>query len=218
MFSIIHSFVVYVANRNLWEAASKGNVYLIMAALKAGADIGCLGSGTPEEQGLYYWPCTPLHVACGLGHKDAVKLLLSKGADLHGTESYGWTALFFAARGGKSKVISLLLNEGANIDALDGNGRTALTWAVLYGRVGAVRMLLGRGADPDIDPSLTDDNVLRKAGMWRQACTSQKTKKDIWRMFKEAREFRKKMKAMAERRNMKRIYEAKNCMPVYTGH
>ncbi len=62
----------------------------------------------------YGW--TPLMIACTCGHKDALFVLLSAGADIEATTENGQTALIWASAEGKWGMVDLLLKLGANKD------------------------------------------------------------------------------------------------------
>jgi ankyrin repeat protein len=66
--------------------------------------MGQLGSGTA------------LHIACHLGHTQAISLLLDEGADTEMLYSFGQTALHLAA-GRNAAIIARLVSSGANINA-----------------------------------------------------------------------------------------------------
>ena len=52
--------------------------------------------------------------AAANGHKDVVKLLLDRGAEVNAKDGVGWSALHLAAREGHKDVVLLLLDRGAN--------------------------------------------------------------------------------------------------------
>jgi ankyrin repeat protein len=85
------------------------------------------------------------------GHREVVKLLLEKGADLEAKDpKSGRTPLSWAASNGHEAVVKLLLEKGAELESKDpGSGRTPLSWAASNGREAVVKLLLEEGADPD---------------------------------------------------------------------
>ena len=72
--------------------------------------------------------------------------LIAKGADVNQQNSYGYSALFAAARSGDAKIVKLLLDAGANVNARSPAG-SALARAAQQGHAEIVRLLLQAGAD-----------------------------------------------------------------------
>jgi ankyrin repeat protein len=90
---------------------------------------------------------TPLIYAAVFGSVDAVRLLLDRGADAHARNSFGATALVYAA--GNEAKARLLVEHGADVNAQTRQGRTPLTIAAACnGCAAVVRLLLAKGADP----------------------------------------------------------------------
>lgn len=107
-------------------------------------------------EALVAWPKTnvewrspkdesPLMLAALKGHKDLVRKLIARDADVN---KPGWTPLHYAATGGHLEVMLMLLEEHAFIDAESPNKSTPLMMAAMYGSPAAVRLLLEAGADP----------------------------------------------------------------------
>ena len=101
---------------------------------------------------------TVLGRAAACGHKDVVKLLLSKGADINIENPQGLTPLHRAAYHGTRDMVKIFLDNGAEPNRADRDGRTPLHWAALRARSAALRdsdsyhvykLLLEYGADPD---------------------------------------------------------------------
>jgi len=82
-----------------------------------------------------------------MANRDAVKLLLDKGADINAKSPLGITALMCAAIVGKTDNLKLLLDGGADINAKDSVGGTAFMKAALAGQTDTVKLLLDKGAD-----------------------------------------------------------------------
>lgn len=78
---------------------------------------------------------TPLHLAAYGGHRDAVKALLGKGADVNQTDpKLGRSALHWAASYGHAKVVKTLIQSGADVAMVDAkSGMTALHLAIRHG-------------------------------------------------------------------------------------
>lgn len=94
---------------------------------------------------------SPLMMAAFKGHKELVRKLIARGADVNKT---GWTPLHYAATKGNLEVMLVLLDEHAYIDAESPNKTTPLMMAAKYGTADAVRLLLRAGADPRLHNEL----------------------------------------------------------------
>jgi len=90
---------------------------------------------------------SPLMLAALKGHKELVRKLIARDADVNKT---GWTPLHYAATGGHLEIMRMLLDEYAYIDAESPNKSTPLMMAAQYGTPAAVRLLLEAGADPTL--------------------------------------------------------------------
>ena len=110
-----------------WLAAQQAYVPMMRLLVEAGAD--------PTRRNAF--GTTPLMVASGLGENDArrppdhrveeaVRLLLSLGADVAAVDLGGRTALHGAAGMWEDGVIQLLVDYGADVNVEDGRGRTPL--------------------------------------------------------------------------------------------
>ncbi|KAH8669313.1 ankyrin repeat-containing domain protein [Ilyonectria robusta] len=111
---------------------------VVRLGLDDGADIR-----TPGESRK-----TLLHFAAGNGHKEVVKLLLDRHADIEARETeFNRTALQMAAENGHEEVLQLLLACGVKTSASGGLYGTALQSAVVEGHSKAALALLDHGAD-----------------------------------------------------------------------
>lgn len=106
-------------------------------------------------EALIHWPKTnvewrspkdesPLMIAALKGHKEIVKKLIARDADVN---KPGWAPLHYAATAGHLEIMRILLEEHAFIDAESPNGSTPLMMAAKYGSPEAVKLLLEAGAD-----------------------------------------------------------------------
>jgi cytochrome c len=121
---------------DIHDAAMKGDVAAITAALDAGA-------GVDESDGR----TTPLYLAVKGGHFAAAKLLIERGADVNAapTPVLG-PALMPALAKSNIELINLLLDGGANPNAQRGR-EAALHIAVRSGCLDCVKALVKAGAD-----------------------------------------------------------------------
>ena len=95
---------------------------------------------------------TPLCSAAQHGNPAAVKLLLSKGAEVDHKNENGHTALLIASCLGHANVVKVLLHDGrAQVNSRGKHDdRTALSHAAQWAHVEVVRILLEYGADPKL--------------------------------------------------------------------
>lgn len=87
-----------------------------------------------------------VHHTASIGDVEALKALLSDGADKDEKDSEGRTALHFSCGYGELRCAEVLLEAGASVDALDKNNNTALHYAAGYGQHECVKLLLKNGA------------------------------------------------------------------------
>jgi ankyrin repeat protein len=128
-----------------FQAAQSGDA----AGLRKMLDSDPTLANTENSEGL-----TLLGFAAHFGHKDAVKELLEKGADVnavsHSKVSYipSNTALHAGIAGERNEdVIRLLLEHNAQTHIYDSNGHTCLHTAAYHdNNTGIIRLLLEHGA------------------------------------------------------------------------
>lgn len=118
------------ANESLWEAARAGDTTRIAAALGQGADVNARAR----------YDVTPLIFAASNGRLEAVKLLLSRGANLNAQDSfYRASAADMAMTNGHPDVVVFLLQSGADGDGILAGGvqanQEALVRAAVAGKV-----------------------------------------------------------------------------------
>lgn len=89
---------------------------------------------------------TPLMFAAAVGSLDAMKLLVTKGADVNVQNEFGSTALIWSAT--DLNKIRYLTDHGANVNLASKRGRTALLVAAMSDHsADIVRLLIDKGAD-----------------------------------------------------------------------
>ena len=123
-------------NRAFFEAAKLGDTLLLRKLLDKGIHVNLrqtFSSGTA------------LHLAAMNGRYKAVRLLLSRGADVNAGALDNATALHYAASKGHEHILLMLLESGAEVES-----KTAMTrsTALLYATTeSSVLKLLEKGAD-----------------------------------------------------------------------
>ena len=124
------------ASDELFDAARKGDVAAVKAALDNGAAVDA----------TWRYEQTALFIAAGRGHSDVVRLLLERGAKADARDSfYKMTAVIAAAEKGKADIVTMLLDKGAP------GGESILMMAAGKGRTELLRALVKR---PGLDPKL----------------------------------------------------------------
>jgi cytochrome c len=136
------------------DAAKKGDIAAIAAALDAGANV--------NDFDVF---ATPLYYAVNRQHLDAAKLLIERGADINAGTKMGEPPLMAAVARNRLEFITLLLAHGANPNSTVGN-QTALHVAVKHGCLDCVTALVVAGADVNArtDPIRTPIHLARFYG------------------------------------------------------
>jgi ankyrin repeat protein len=92
-----------------------------------------------------------LFAAVRSGDFDAVRSLISSGADANARGKDGKTLVMIAAESGRTGALQALLESGARIDGKTLDGKTALALAARNGQREAVRVLLTAGASAKVE-------------------------------------------------------------------
>jgi len=116
------------------DAAKKGDIAGLTAALDAGADVNASSE-----------VATPLYYAADGAHLEAAKLLIERGANVNLAFKWG-PPLLAAAYSGKPEMLRLLLDAGAD-PATVFQGETALHIVAGKGCLDCVVALVEKGAD-----------------------------------------------------------------------
>ncbi|KAI9149046.1 Ankyrin-1 [Paramyrothecium foliicola] len=119
----------------LMQAVRKGRIPEMKRLLVTGLDL----HGT-QELGI------PIICAAQNGQNKAVRLLISKGADLNARDEAGSTALHAAARQDHADTVRLLCDHGSALDYQDKLQRTPLLLAAENGNQESLQALLSCGA------------------------------------------------------------------------
>lgn len=117
------------------DAAKKGDVAAISAALDAGANVNESDAVAP-----------PLYYAVSGAHLEAAKLLIEAGADVNALSGFGIGPLGPAVGKRNLDLIKLLLDHGANPNSTIGT-ETVLHSAAEHGCLDCVKALVEAGAD-----------------------------------------------------------------------
>ncbi|KAG3198516.1 hypothetical protein PC128_g5962 [Phytophthora cactorum] len=125
---------------NFYECAAEGDLECLEEIL----DSGRVGVNDVDVDGF-----TALMVAAAEGHRDVVRVLIRRGADVGvRTHELRSTALHFAAKNGDAEIVAALCEcDAAVVDSWNVNADTPLIWACIEGRAEAVKVLLKHGAD-----------------------------------------------------------------------
>ena len=126
--------------RNIWQAATVGNIEAVKQHLAAGVDVDVKAESSDE------W--TPLHYAAYSSQKEVAELLIDKGADVNAKDNkYGRTPLFFTSIYRQKEIAELLIAAGADVNAKTAGGGTPLNAAALKGYKEIAELLIAEGAD-----------------------------------------------------------------------
>ena len=137
--------VLNASSADIHEAAKKGDLAALTAALKAGNDVNMIDSGA-----------TPLYYAAIRGHLDAAKLLIAHGADVNVKTKFGSPLMAAGAKGGP-ELVNLLLANGAETNA-EPESQTALHLAAEHGCLDCVKALVVAGANVNAQHRYTPRN------------------------------------------------------------
>jgi ankyrin repeat protein len=121
----------------LHVAATKNDLELIQTLIDRGANVNAISKSNGS---------IPMIESC-IGsppQTEAIKLFLSKGADINQAGNNKATCLMYVASAGHAELVSELLKAGADPKLKDKDGMTALAWAAKYKRDNVVALLKGK--------------------------------------------------------------------------
>ncbi|XP_046570607.1 ankyrin repeat, PH and SEC7 domain containing protein secG-like [Haliotis rubra] len=101
---------------------------------------------------------TPLLQAVYCGHRDLLKFLVTKGANLSHVDDDGENILHWACRGGHVDIVKDILKQyNVGINSRENHGETPLMKAASEGHIGVFKFLVSKGANvshvDDIEPT-----------------------------------------------------------------
>ncbi|XP_063397242.1 ankyrin-1-like [Mytilus trossulus] len=99
---------------------------------------------------------TPLYIACSIGYKDVVDMLLVKGADVNFCNKNHESCLFAAAGKGHSEIVKILLERNVNPNICNEDNESPLFIASFNGHIKVVEYLLQFNADCNIANRLNE--------------------------------------------------------------
>jgi hypothetical protein len=86
---------------------------------------------------------TPLHLAAAKQGQETLETLIDHGADVHLADSFGWTALHFAAERGHTDMVSFLVStHGLCANSVDIYNNTPLHFAAEFGHTDTINALI----------------------------------------------------------------------------
>ncbi|KAF4101848.1 hypothetical protein G5714_016648 [Onychostoma macrolepis] len=125
--------------------------------LEKGADVN-----TRDDHGR-----TALSLACEHGHLDSVKLLVQFNADPELIDSWGNSAVMYAACGGHSQILEFLVRAfkklGLRLDRTNHAGHSAIQVADFFGHIQCVQTLNGSGKKT-VSPTNSTGNPPKTCG------------------------------------------------------
>lgn len=126
-----------------FDAARTGDLPMLKEIIAAKFDLN-----TRDEKGF-----TALILAAYHGKDEAVKLLMTAGADPCAADNHGNTALMGAIFKGELGIARELLHAKCNPNQRNAAGQTAAMYAALFGRIEIMQGLKDQGADLQAEDS-----------------------------------------------------------------
>lgn len=106
---------------------------------------------------------TALMIAAFKANREAVRMLLAKGAQVNRS---GWAPLHYAAAAGDNEIVQMLMDKDADLDAKSPNNTTPIMMAARGGHILTVKLLLDAGADATLknDAGMTAIDFAQQGG------------------------------------------------------
>ncbi len=133
--TLSHRVAAQDAQSSLWDAAISGDTTVIVSALTDGAKIDSLDTRRNPNGRL------ALNWAAWNNRVPALRLLLSRGANINATNRTGFTALHHAAEAGATEALRFLLEQGADWTIPSSEGVYPVDTARQHGNILAVELL-----------------------------------------------------------------------------
>ncbi len=136
------SSVAVRSDSNPWFRAATSNSDVdLNAAAASGADINA-----HERRDR----STPLHVAAIAGNENALRFMLSHGAQIDALDEDGRPALVMACHRARTTTAIALIQANADLNLLDGRKQTALMFAAREGLLDVVNAMIAAKAPLDL--------------------------------------------------------------------
>jgi len=100
---------------NFYDAVTKGELEVVKLFIEAGMSPNVMENNM-----------TGLVEASRRGYEEIALALIDAGADVNSQDSYGVSALMYAAISGSVEIMEKLIEDGADVNTKDQDGRTAL--------------------------------------------------------------------------------------------
>lgn len=130
--------VIPIHNEEIHEACSSGELQKVKLMLEKNPAL--LNIEDKNQN-------TPLHIAAGAGNKETVEFLITKGANLHAKNNFGWIPLHSASYNGQIEISNLLISKGSKVDETDVFGWTPLFRAIQGGHKSMIEFLVKKDAN-----------------------------------------------------------------------
>lgn len=166
-------FAVYVGHpeiaRIFLDRGADPDVFEASATGEVGALEKLLAEDPSRANAVAADGFTPLGLAAFFRQRDALRLLLARGAqvNLASQNAQKVAPLHSAVAGGDEGIVADLLTRGADVHARQELGFTPLHNAAAEGNETIIRLLLERGADPAArsDSGKTAEEIAREKGL-----------------------------------------------------
>lgn len=135
---LVSAFCIASSDQDVLTAIKEGNLEQVKSLLEKQPDLVKMDLGDGA---------TLLHLAAHYGQKKIAAVLIKKGINPNGTDTYGRTALHYAFGNKNLDFSKMLIDNGANIDCQNVWGRTLAYGAARSGYIEGIRFLIRQGSD-----------------------------------------------------------------------